>query len=48
MPGLVPGIQLSDRTGGHAIVRDLSELWREAERMIGLPVDPLDARFTGE
>jgi hypothetical protein len=46
--GMVPGIQLSDMSGGHAMVRDLTELWREAERMTGKPVDPLDQRFIGE
>ena len=45
--GQVPGIQLSNLTGEHVIVRDVSDVWREAERMAGRPVDPLDPRFLG-
>ena len=45
--GLVPGIQLSTRTGEQAIVRDLAEVWIAAERMSGRTVDPLDPCFVG-
>ena len=45
--GQVPGIQISSLSGAHVIARDLSEVWREAERMAGRPVDPLDPRFIG-
>lgn len=45
--GLVPGIQLSTRTGEQAIVRDLAEVWIAAERMCGKTVDPLDPCFVG-
>ena len=33
---------LRDRKGGTAIVSDLGALWREAERLAGAPLDPLD------
>ncbi len=33
---------LRDRKGGSAVVPDLGTLWREAERMAGRPLDPLD------
>jgi hypothetical protein len=42
---VVPGIQVSNLSGSHAIVRDLAEVWAEAERLTGTPVDPLDPRF---
>jgi hypothetical protein len=45
--GLVPGIQISNQSGSHAIVRDLSEVWAEVEKLTGKTVDPLDPRFTG-
>jgi hypothetical protein len=45
--GLVPGIQLSTQTGEQAIVRDLTEVWLEAERMSGKTIDPLAACFVG-
>ena len=44
----VPGIQLSNLSGNHVIVRDLAELWKEAERMTGVAIDPLDPRLIGE
>lgn len=44
---MVPGIQISNRSGHHEIVRDLAEVWAVAERLAGRPVDPLDARFLG-
>jgi hypothetical protein len=31
-----------DRKGGQAVVADLGSLWREAERLAGRPLDPLD------
>ncbi|WP_047865803.1 hypothetical protein [Rubrobacter aplysinae] len=34
--------QLSDGKGRSALVGDLGELWPEAERLAGRPVDPLD------
>jgi hypothetical protein len=33
---------LRDRTGRTAVVDDLSAIWREAERLVGGPLDPLD------
>jgi hypothetical protein len=33
---------LRDRTGRTAVVDDLSAIWREAERLAGRPLDPLD------
>jgi hypothetical protein len=36
---------LGDRTGRTAVVDDLSAIWREAERLIGRPLDPLDPDF---
>jgi hypothetical protein len=33
---------LSDRKGRAEVVRDLSALWTEAERLAGRPLDPLD------
>lgn len=44
--GLIPGVQISDRTGNQTIARDLSEVWVLAERMSGRVVDPLDRKFT--
>ena len=44
--GLVPGIQLSTMSGGSVIVRDLAEVWVEAERLSGQTIDPLDRRFS--
>ena len=43
----VPGIQLSTLSGNHMMVRDLAEVWKEAERMTGAPIDPLDPRIIG-
>jgi hypothetical protein len=45
--GLVPGIQLSTQTGEQVIVRDLTEVWLEAERMSGKTIDPLSSYFIG-
>ena len=33
---------LRDRTGRTAVVDDLGAVWREAERLLGRPLDPLD------
>jgi len=43
----VPGLQVSTRSGRHALVRDLDEVWATAERLTGTPVDPLGRRFIG-
>ena len=44
----VPGIQLGTLSGSQTIVRDLEEVWAEAERLAGKVIDPLDPRFIGE
>jgi hypothetical protein len=36
---------LRDRTGRTAVVDDLGAIWREAERLVGCPLDPLDPAF---
>jgi hypothetical protein len=36
---------LRDRTGRTAMVDDLSAIWREAERLAGGPLDPLDPKL---
>jgi hypothetical protein len=46
--GLVPGMQISNQTGSQVIVRDLAEVWIEAQRMTGHVIDPLDQRFIGD
>ena len=33
---------LRDRKGRSAVVSDLAQVWTEAERMLGRPLDPLD------
>jgi hypothetical protein len=33
---------LRDRTGRTSVVDDLAAIWREAERLAGRPLDPLD------
>lgn len=43
--GAVPGIQLSTLSGASMIVQNLAEVWAEAERLIGHPIDPLDPRY---
>ena len=43
--GLVPGIQLQAMSGDRATVRDLAEVWVEAERLSGQKIDPLHPRF---
>lgn len=34
---------LRDRKGAVAVVQDVGAVWREAERLLGRPLDPLDA-----
>ncbi|WP_449042345.1 hypothetical protein [Paracoccus sp. (in: a-proteobacteria)] len=46
--GAVPGIQLGTLSGAHTIVDNLEELWAEAERLAGRPIDPLDPRYLGD
>lgn len=36
------GFVLRGRTGGAAMVAGLGDLWAEAERLCGRPLDPLD------
>lgn len=43
--GSVPGIQVSTLSGAHVIVDTLADLWVEAERLAGRPIDPLDPRY---
>ena len=43
--GVVPGIQLSTLFGAQVIVQNLAEVWTEAERLCGRPIDPLDLRY---
>ena len=43
--GSVPGIQLSTLSGAQMIVETLADVWTEAERLIGRPIDPLDPRY---
>jgi hypothetical protein len=45
--GLIPGIQIATLSGAQAIVDDLAGVWVAAERLAGVPVDPLDTRFLG-
>ena len=46
-PGHGPGFSLSSFSGRTALLPDLEAVWIEAEKLLGYPVDPLDARFTG-
>lgn len=41
----VPGWRLADRTGRVVLVETLDQLWAEAARLTGRPVDPLDPVF---
>jgi hypothetical protein len=41
----MPGMQVSSFSGATVIVRDLNELWQEAERMTGTRIDPLGPEF---
>ena len=43
--GTVPGIHLSTLSGAQVIVPTLADVWSEAERLIGQPIDPLDPRY---
>lgn len=43
--GVVPGIQLSTLSGAQSILHNLEEVWAEAERLTGRPIDPLDPRY---
>lgn len=43
--GMVPGIQLSSLSGAHGMVANLAEVWAEAERLVGAPIDPLSPRY---
>ena len=45
-PGYGPGFALSSLSGRTALLPDLEAVWTEADRQIGHPLDPLDARFT--
>ena len=45
--GLIPGIQIATLSGAQANVDDLAGVWVAAERLAGVPVDPLDTRFLG-
>jgi 1-aminocyclopropane-1-carboxylate deaminase/D-cysteine desulfhydrase-like pyridoxal-dependent ACC family enzyme len=44
----MPGMQVYNFSGLSEIVKDLNELWQAAERMTGLCIDPLDARFLNQ
>lgn len=46
--GSVPGIQLSTLSGAQVIVQNLAEVWAEAERLGGRPIDPLDPRYLND
>ena len=46
--GLVPGLQIGTLSGNTTMAQDLKEVWCAVERLIGRPVDPLDARFIGD
>lgn len=46
--GVTPGVVVSDATGRHEMVDDVTQVWRIAEQMCGQSIDPLDARFLGE
>lgn len=46
--GAVPGIQIGTLFGASVIVDTLSDVWAEAERLCGRPIDPLDPRYLGD
>lgn len=46
--GVVPGIQIGTLSGARSIVHNLSDLWAEAERLTGRPIDPLDPRYLAD
>jgi len=39
---------LRDRKGASAVVQDIGAVWSEAERLLGRPLDPLDAALVAE
>ncbi|HEY9039938.1 MAG TPA: hypothetical protein VIN05_13460 [Roseovarius sp.] len=39
--GMIPQIQLTGPGGIKVMVKDLTELWAEVERIQGYPIDPL-------
>lgn len=39
---------LRDRKGASAVVQDIGAVWSEAERLLGRPLDPLDAALVDE
>jgi hypothetical protein len=39
---------LRDAKGATAVVQDLNGVWFEAERLLGRPLDPLDASLVAE
>jgi hypothetical protein len=39
---------LRDRKGAAAVVHDIGAVWSEAERLLGRPLDPLDAALVAE
>lgn len=43
--GAVDGIALTTLSGATTMVHNLEELWTEAERIAGRPIDPLDSRY---
>jgi len=43
--GVVPGIQMGTLSGAQTIVHNLEEVWEEAARLAGAPIDPLDPRY---
>ena len=43
--GVVPGIQMGTMAGAQTIVQTLDDVWAEAERIAGQPIDPLDPRY---
>ncbi|TBN42753.1 hypothetical protein EYE42_04855 [Paracoccus subflavus] len=43
--GVVPGIQVGTLSGAQTIVHTLDDLWAEAERLAGRPIDPLDPQY---
>jgi len=46
--GVVTGIQLGTMAGASSMVQNLSDVWAEAERLNGAPIDPLDPRYLND
>ena len=42
--GATPGLQLFAQGGERVLVGNLEELWREAARLAGVPIDPMSDR----